>query len=121
MCTLSFQGKGYSAAFVNNYQQIVNALTDSTQIEVVHYTDDICSPCPHKRESNCVKQEKIALLDEQHQKALNLTQNTLSWKDAKNLIKQNMTLEKFHHMCSPCEWKKYGMCEQALTDFLAQE
>jgi len=121
MCTLSFQGKGYSFAFVNNYQNIVNALTDNTQIEVVHHTDDICSPCPHKEGLNCAQQAKIEMLDQQHQSALQLSQQSLTWKEAKALIKKNMTIEKFHHICSPCEWKKQGVCEKVLTDFLSQD
>lgn len=120
MCTLSFQGKGYSPEFVNNYKHIVQDLTEDTQISIVQQTDDICAPCPHKRGLSCAEQEKIKLLDQQHQEALGLREDSLSWKEAKNLIKQNMTMEKFHHICSPCEWKKFGICEKVLKNFLAE-
>lgn len=126
LCTLCFQGKGYSPEFVRNYKHILEQLSDDTKITIVQETDSICSPCPHKRESKCVSQEKIELLDTQHAKALQLDlknkDNNLSleltWKQAKNLIKKNMTLEKFHKICAPCEWKKYGICEKVLTKFL---
>jgi len=71
-------------------------------ITVVEHTDSICAPCPSKRDALCVSQKKIIKLD------------TISWKEAKKRIQQEMTLEKFHMACAPCAWKKEGMCESVL-------
>ncbi len=113
LCTLCFQGKGYSVPFVHNYQNIVENLTDSTPINVVNHTDSICSACPHQLGLKCESQAKIEALDNAHQSVLDLPQ-TLTWGEAKQKIKDNMTLEKFHSACEPCLWKQCGMCEATL-------
>jgi hypothetical protein len=113
LCTIGFQGKGYSDDFVKNYQNIVEHLTDETVITVTPHTDSICAPCPHRRELRCENQTRISQLDNAHQTVLNLPE-TLTWGDAKKRIKEHMTLEKFHAACESCQWKQYGMCESAL-------
>lgn len=113
LCTLSFQGKGYSEPFIQNYQAIVDSLTDETVISVTPHTDSICAPCPHKRNLHCENQSKISRLDEAHQAILKLP-TKITWGEAKQLIKKQMTLSKFHAACEPCQWKHYGMCESAL-------
>jgi uncharacterized protein len=121
MCTLCFQGKGYSPDFIRNYKNIVKNLTDETPIHVTEHTDSICAPCPHKRELKCASQEKIASLDKSHAEVLKLQPDeTLTWAQAKERIKKHMTLEKFHKICEPCSWKSYGLCESVLTKFLGK-
>jgi len=121
LCTLCFRGNGYSPNFVQNYKDIVNTLSDETPINITPHTDSICAPCPHKRSLNCTNQNKIALLDKQHTQALKLEDPVITWGDAKKSIRQNITLEKFHAMCAPCEWKKLGICEKVLIDFLVDK
>jgi hypothetical protein len=119
LCTLCFQGKGYSPEFIANYKDIVKNLNNETVIKITQGTDSICAPCPHKRELKCASQEKIEFLDKQHQEVLELKPNeTLTWKEAKEKIKNKLTLEKFHQICDTCSWKSYGICEQVLTKFL---
>lgn len=119
LCTLCFQGKGYSPDFIRNYKSIVKNLVDDTPIQVTEYTDSICAPCPHKRELQCASQAKIDILDKNHAKTLQLkTDEILSWGEAKQRIKDNLTLEKFHEICKTCSWKEYGLCEKVLTEFL---
>lgn len=113
LCTLCFKGKGYSESFVQNYQNIVKDLTDNTVITVTEHTDSICAPCPHKLGLQCESQTKITLLDTAHHAILQLPPK-ITWGEAKQKIKANMTLEKFHSACAPCQWKQYGMCEETL-------
>lgn len=120
MCTLGFEGKGYSDEFVANYSKIAEQLRgplgDQTEIEVVNQTDSICAPCPHRREALCETQEKITKLDNAHAEILNLIPGeVLTWQEAKQRIKNSMTLERFHAACEPCAWKKLGVCETALN------
>lgn len=76
LCTVGYQGKGYSEEFVKNYDRISQSLKrngvkgDDTPIEVVAKTDSICSPCPSKRGDLCETQEKIEKLDNAHAKIL---------------------------------------------------
>lgn len=118
MCTLAFQGKGYSAPFVKNYQNIVKQLEDdpNTIIQVTDKLDTICQACPHQTlDKKCESQDFIDELDAAHQKILGLwTGQKITWAKAKEIIKSKMTLEKFHAACEGCEWKSFGMCEGAL-------
>jgi uncharacterized protein len=119
MCTIGFRGKGYSPGFIRNYKNIVAQLNQNENrlIEVVQYMDDICSVCPNKIDSiTCTSQEKISKLDQNHSTILNLKPgDIISWKDAKELVKKNMSIEKFHSACDGCSWKDYGICESALA------
>lgn len=117
LCTLAFQGMGYSPKFVKNFQAIVDALRENEElsIEVVSQTDSICSACPHKRKQKCTEEEKIQSLDARHKDVLKLEQGqVLNWKQAKDLIRQHMTLDQFHAACDGCNWKSLGVCETAL-------
>jgi len=118
MCTLGFQGKGYSASFIRNYQKIFDIVTKEpdTPIQVTTKLDDICRVCPHQRsEEKCEKQTLIEKLDNAYQTLLGLEEDQiLSWQDAKALIKERVSIEKFHQSCEGCSWKAYGVCEAAL-------
>jgi len=122
MCTLGFQGHGYSADFVRNYRKIAARLNsdENTPIEVVANMDDICTPCPNRlNEKLCKNQDKISQLDTRHQEVLKLKAgDVLSWKDAKIRIKQNMTIQKFDYACDGCSWKDYGICQKSLERLL---
>lgn len=122
LCTLCFKGKGYSPTFIANYKEIYQNLHkekgEHTPIKVVSHTDSICSPCPHKRDLTCAAQEKINKLDDAHAAVLEINAgDVLTWQQGKQRIKEKMTLEKFHTICAPCEWKKYGICEETLKNF----
>ena len=122
LCTLGFQGKGYSLHFVKNYSRIVEALQKNEElpIQVVGEKDSICKACPHQGIGGCAVEEKIQALDARHSKILNLKPgDILSWKAAQQRLKENMTLEKFHHACAGCQWKTLGACETALKKLRA--
>jgi hypothetical protein len=119
MCTLGFQGKGFSPEFVANFQTIADSLQydESILIEVVENTDSICSPCPHRQNLSCEFQQKIETLDAAHKATLKIEYgDVLSWQKAKEKIQQHMTLSQFHQVCEPCQWKKLGVCEEALLN-----
>lgn len=123
LCALCFQGKGYSPGFIKNFSAIMDRLNsaggEETAIRVVNETDAICAPCPHRLGKTCVTQEKITVLDQAHASALELAPNeTLTWGNAKQRIKDNITLASFHAICASCDWKPYGLCENALSAFL---
>lgn len=124
LCALCFQGAGYSSGFVRNFKTIMRTLNtdESTLIHIVSHTDSICAPCPHRTDLLCNSQQKINQLDQAHAEALDIKSNTtISWKDAKQQIKNHLTLEKFHQICEPCDWKKFGICEKILTEFLVED
>lgn len=121
LCSVGFQGKGYSPAFVQNFTDIMAILNapkgDEIEIEVTDITDSICDPCPLKKEHLCSTQEKIQSLDDNHAQILNLKPGQIiSWGDAKKRIVEKMTLNEFNQACAQCSWKTLGICEQALIN-----
>src|SRR6185437_8156164 len=120
LCTVGYQGKGYSKEFVENYDRIAADLKESgpagddTVIEVVAKTDSICAPCPSKRGDLCETQNKIDQLDRAHAKILALqTGERLTWKEAKERIAEHFSDEAFESACGPCSWKPFGICKKA--------
>jgi len=117
LCTLGFQGKGYSPRFVENYRHIVSALqhNDSLPITIAPTNDSICKACPHQNQNACQKEEKIQELDKRHLEILNLKMgDVITWFEAKGRLQKHMTLKAFHRACAGCQWKVLGFCEQAL-------
>ena len=121
LCTLGFVGKGYSPEFVKNFQKTADLLRktsdgDQVLIRVTSTTDDICVPCPHRREKLCASEPKIMRLDHAHAEVLNLKEgDVLTWGEAKNRLAKYMSLEKFEKACAPCAWKALGVCKSALV------
>lgn len=120
LCSLGFEGKGYSPDFTANMTAIVMGRLraeggDATLIEVTGATDDICAPCPKRRGRLCTNQDKIKALDRAHAAALRLEpRETLTWGEAKARIRANVPPGSLKRLCAGCEWETYGMCETAL-------
>lgn len=121
MCSLGFEGKGYSEAFTSNMTAIVMGRLrslngDATQIEVIGELDDICMPCPKRRGQICGTQEKIEALDSAHSAILGLeVGDRLSWGEALERIRAKVAPGSLKGMCRGCEWEAFGMCETALA------
>lgn len=118
LCTVGFQGKGYSPAFIRNYKKIAVKITENpdTPIKVCSKLDSICGPCPNQTpDKQCNKQSLIDKLDAAHQEILGLKEDQIiTWRESLALIKEKMTLDNFHRACEGCSWKSYGICEAAL-------
>lgn len=121
LCSLGFEGKGYSDAFTANMSAIVMgrlraADGDATVITVTGTLDDICTPCPKNRGQACMVQPKIDRLDAAHAAALTLSPgDTLTWGEAKARIRAAVPPGSLKALCAGCEWEPYGMCEAALA------
>ena len=126
-CTLAFEGKGYSEAFVASYTDIARGLRESTEgdrtpIEVTLFSDSICGPCPNRRGARCDTQSKITDLDAAHARILGLKHgDRLTWGEAKEKLRTRMTVELHHQACEPCGWRTLGVCEKALLKFRGEE
>ena len=119
LCSLGFQGKGYSPDFVANFWRIVQLLEhpngEKEQMKVVSDADDICMVCPKRRENVCSEENSIRRLDRKHAAVLGVqTGDILTWGEAKKLLKERMSLSRFHFVCANCSWKNLGHCEDAL-------
>lgn len=119
LCTLGFQGKGYSPGFIENYTVLVESLHQNEEIplHVVEKGDSICQACPHLSHRGCEQEEKIQRLDTRHSHVLKIKPgDILTWREAKETLKKFMTLEAFHQACVGCQWKSLGVCERALRN-----
>ena len=121
LCTLGFEGKGYSEDFVRGYREIAEKLRapdgsgENTPIRVAVATDSICVPCPNRREQACATEDKIQRLDRGHAGVLGLSAGqVLSWAEAKQKLAERMTDAEFERVCAPCSWKALGLCKSAL-------
>ena len=121
LCSLGFEGKGYSPDFTANMTAIVMGQLraeggDATVIEVTGATDDICAPCPKRRGRLCTNEAKIRTLDRAHAAALRLApRETLTWGQAKARIRAHVPPGSLKTLCAGCEWEAYGMCAAALS------
>lgn len=66
LCMLTYIGKGYSPAFVDNYDTIARRLSGGEDIEIIDGPDDICQPllCTgdcHCFNENVVVRDRLAL------------------------------------------------------------
>ncbi len=122
LCSLGFQGKGYSDGFTANMDRIVNGRLrapggDAVEIEVIRHTDDICAPCPKRQDTSCQNQTEIAALDRQHLAALDLRYGQiLSWGAAQALIRRKIRPRDLPTICAGCQWLSLGLCESALRE-----
>lgn len=122
LCSLGFQGKGYSEEFTANMARIVmDGLRmpggDATPIEVVGAADDICAPCPKRDGNLCALQKRVALLDQRHARALGLfSGDRLSWGEARRRIVRRVPPGALGQLCKGCQWLQLGLCETALAD-----
>ncbi|RBP95650.1 hypothetical protein DFO80_102188 [Rhodobacter sp. 140A] len=120
LCSLGFEGKGYSDAFTANMTEIVigrlrTAAGPGVEIEVTAGADDICAPCPARRGEGCDSAATIDRLDAAHARALGLRPgDRLNWGETLERMRA-LPAETLNEICAPCQWLRYGMCRAALT------
>ena len=121
LCSLGFEGKGYSDAFTANMNAIVMGRLRAeggaaTEIEVVGAADDICAPCPLRRGTGCAKQAKIDRLDAAHGRALGIAPgDRLTWGEALERVRAKVRPEDLQTICAGCEWLPLGICKTAVA------
>ena len=121
LCSLGYEGKGYSDHFTANMTAIVMGRLrarygEGVIIEVVDRTDDICAPCPMRQEDLCSDQPKIAALDARHAAALGLeVGEKLTWGEALKRMRRRIHPDKLDEICFGCQWLELGVCKAALT------
>ena len=121
LCSLGFEGKGYSDAFTASMAAIVQGRLRApggaaTLIGVTATADAICAPCPKRQGSGCIEQARIDALDAAHGAALGIAPgDQLTWGDALALIRARVMPGDLARLCVGCRWHAEGMCEAALA------
>lgn len=107
LCTLGYQGLGYSKNFVENMNYIVNELNQNNNliISLKIYTDDICKYCPKMlEENNCIENDSVLLYDKKVLEEFSLEQKNYLYKDLLKILKEKSNEKKLNYICGDCSW-----------------
>lgn len=107
ICLHFYQGEGYGAAFIKNLDRVLKKLKKTRGI-VIEGPDEVCSSCPHLKETECRYQpksnEEIEYLDKLALRLLNLKPgNTFSFKKIKSQL-PSVIEEWERKACLDCNW-----------------
>ena len=122
LCIQGFQGKGYSADFVNNMDQIIYFLNEglndtlSKKIKVINHGDDICNHCPHLEKTHLEKnicsqfpasEKRIKEMDDLTINLLKLEcDREYNYKDILRRINEITSFSQIKNICGHCSWNK---------------
>lgn len=113
-CIYNFVGKGYTDKFVINFKNILNRLNNNEHFKVIENLDSICTPCPEHNGKTCNHQSKVAKLDQQYLKLLDIKIGAiLNWQQVQRLIKYKVDVKNFSSLCSNCEW--FAICQKKIA------
>jgi hypothetical protein len=121
ICTLGYEGKGYSEKFVAHMNEITERLRkkDGLRVEVVQSTDDICSHCPHMLDTDlCEKNEAVKEHDQKVYDALGLEEREYAYSDLLDIIRQKVNPDVLCYLCGDCMWLPLTDCRRLILDFL---
>lgn len=118
LCSVLYEGSGYSEAFVENMNNVVSALKDrETRVCLVTGADSVCAECPNAMgDGGCAldgdKEEKsVDRLDIRIMDHTGLTAGKIY--RAEEVIMQaasRMDAAFFEQCCSECRWYLAGYC-----------
>ena len=115
LCLLTYVGKGYSAAFIANYDAIAERLGRGEDILIVSGTDDICQPMLGEVESHCLGEsaagrDELAARDVGKLLARPIRAGARFSLDAATLagLRAAFSAGVTREACQGCEWA--GLC-----------
>ncbi|MGX5840754.1 DUF1284 domain-containing protein [Mesorhizobium sp. ArgA1] len=115
LCLLTYVGKGYSAAFVANYDAIAKRLGRGEDVLIVSGPDDICRPMLGEAESHCLGEsaagrDELAARDVGKLLARPIRAGSCFGLDAATLasLRAAFSAGVTREACQGCEWA--GLC-----------
>lgn len=124
LCSLGFEGHGYSDDFTANMVAIVTGRLRAETgadvvIEITGEADAICAPCPRRRGPGCADQPRIDALDGAHTEALGIAPgDVLTWGEAQDRVRDRITPDTLDTICAGCQWLPLGLCKAAVARLL---
>lgn len=110
LCTRAFKGNGYSPAFVENMQRVIDLLKTGCDITLVTGVDAICAPCPERIGNHCRSEAKVMGFDEAVLSQLGLERKTYTYTEIEKVLTARLTEPVYEYICRGCEWKQTGIC-----------
>lgn len=115
LCLLTYVGKGYSPAFIANYDAIAERIGQGEGILVVSGPDDICAPLLSEPEPHClgesvVERDRLAARDIGDLLARPIGSGIRLDLDASTLarMREAFSAGLTRNACQGCEWT--GLC-----------
>lgn len=120
LCMLTYMGRGYTPAFVANYDTIIARLGAGELIELIHGPDDICSPLlaeaePHCHNESVIERDRLArmAIADLFGPAVDLTRSFALDETVLSGMRAAFSTGHIRLACTGCEWV-------ALCDSVAQ-
>ena len=110
LCTRAFKGKGYSPAFVENMQRVINRLKAGCDITLITGVDAICDLCPERIGNHCRSEAKVTGFDEAVLSQLGLERKNYAYAEVDRILESRLTEPVYECICRGCEWKQTGIC-----------
>ncbi|GEO84197.1 MULTISPECIES: DUF1284 domain-containing protein [Alphaproteobacteria] len=117
LCMLTYIGKGYSPAFVENYEAIAALLSAGEEIELVAGPDDICRPLLGGGGAHCLGESVLRRDDDARNAVSRLLSVTLSAGSGIVLssalldrLRASFATGRIRSACSGCEWS--SLCDE---------
>ncbi|CAN7409076.1 DUF1284 domain-containing protein [Mesorhizobium sp. LjNodule214] len=115
LCVLTYVGKGYSAAFIANYDRIAERLRRGEDVLIVSGPDDICAPLLGEPEPHCLREsaaerDLLAARDVEQLLARPIRVGARFSLDAATLASMRAAFSAglTREACQGCEWS--GLC-----------
>lgn len=113
-CIFFYKGLGYSEDFVKGMNSILKLIKENSKVKIklIVKCDNLCDNCPNMQSNNvCITKENVAKLDYNTLQIYNLKENQeYTFNEIINTIYKNFNSNKFHKICSSCNWYKVGVC-----------
>lgn len=113
LCMLTYIGKGYSPAFVDNYDAIAGRLSNGEDIEIIDGPDDICEPLLCKSDCHCfnasvVVRDRLAMEAISGLLGLAISAGSRLSLDAMQLGRMRAAFAdgSIRKACKSCEWSE---------------
>ena len=117
LCTQGYSGHGYSPAFVENMDKVVERLRNGDdRIRITYSTDDLCKKCPNKIGEDCCKtQDKVKWFDDRVVRYFGIEEKEYRYREITEEIDDRMTGEMMDDICSRCSWYPISACRQRIV------
>ncbi|HTX44053.1 MAG TPA: DUF1284 domain-containing protein [Methanocella sp.] len=124
LCLLGFQGIGYTAGFIRNFQKVKRLIEQHPDlvVEVVDSCDVICIACPNMQDGECFKNglkynEKVKCIDGRVMAKLGIKPgDRFKAKDLYALVKEKIEPADIKDICQGCDWLNLGFCPRGLAN-----
>jgi hypothetical protein len=112
LCILTYAGKGYSPAFVTNYDVIAARIGAGETVSIVFAPDDICAPLLGEADTHCLnvsvtERDRLAARDVAALLGNSVQEGSILTLDVARLkrMREAFATHAIRNACPGCEWQ----------------